>query len=196
MAKRLGVSAAMYGRYERGYIDPPPETVEAMATAFGADPAEWLRAAGYEPVGPVEVSVESPPADLQSAELPIVGILRGAVVYAPRAGMQHISITMQGGYVRGIEGVIRVEGAASIPFLLPGDILLVRSAAGDESEGTLVVARKGKRRLLGYLARTGKGMELEGIGSLAASDATGIDRLEYVVCGLWRAEEVIGKVRP
>ena len=70
-AARLGISPSHYRQLREGYM-PRPDRIRAMATAWGADPEEWVQKAGTgDELG--GIPGEKVSASLPDSSLPVLG---------------------------------------------------------------------------------------------------------------------------
>ena len=189
----------MYGRYERGYVIPPAETVEVMAIAYGGDVEEWLEVAGYElpqekaPEGVREVSGSRPvlPSD---ASLPVAGALRGGAMtdVAEETGEYFPALEEHAALA---DYVVRVEGHSMSPLLMPGDFAAVRKVS-TARPGDLVIARREEETYVKwYMGRSGGLIRLE--SENPAYEPTEASDIEIIGVVVWshRPEQGLKKTR-
>ena len=165
MGPRLGVSAAMYGRYERGYVVPPAETVEAMATACGADVDEWLSAAGYEgyeiaestPTHGLEAREKTPPGyvgQIPGQDSPTIGTVGDD-------GLVDLEQTSEGLCVFTLYVL-----AESLGRYHKGDRLICQAGTTPGRHPCIVKETDGSLRLVRRARRKGDGLEVQPLSAL------------------------------
>lgn len=151
MATRLGVSASMYGRYERGYAIPPPETVEAMALALDADPGVWLATAGHD---------ESPESTIAKLVLDanLVLIVRaevcagGSIVPLDKDEDREFDCRLN--HCAAADFLLEITGDAAYPAFAPGDLVAIRDATqAAVGQIVLVEREEGQTSLVRYVGQ-------------------------------------------
>lgn len=145
MAKRLGVSTPMYGRYERGYIVPPPETVESMAIAFGADPAAWLATAGHEE------TPESAPATFAvdtNVMLLVCGEVHGGGGIVRTENDEARGFDCRTRHRGTADFLLEVIADAAFPIFVSGDFVAIRNATTASPGQVVLVEGAGEHATL------------------------------------------------
>jgi len=142
-AARLGISPSHYRQLREGYM-PRPDRIRAMATAWGADPEEWVQKAGTgDELG--GIPGEKVSASLPDSSLPVLGEIdeHGIIEFDPEG------VTALEGAVR---FALRATSSSLGGFIQPGNVLHFEACeTAKRNDHVLIRETDGTHRLVRFV---------------------------------------------
>ena len=144
IANIIGMSQSVYARYESGKIDPPIETLKALADYFGVSVDEIL---GRDSSAPAPKRMTAPMPDFLSNEtvlIPIIGRVRAgydALAEQDIEGYMELEASVKSRW--NDAAILKVWGDSMEPELQEGDYVIITRTAEVRSGDLAIVCING-----------------------------------------------------